>query len=135
MKFVSLWGFHHKWSARMLIFLGYLVLNALALIMGDILYSFDVQVSGLIVYLSAAAYLAAFIVYPASRKRRHYRNYYRFQKGCDAILLVTSFLLLISWASLRHNANSPFHFPAAQAVVPVNVQPSIAQAPATKDKV
>ena len=124
MKQLSLWGFRHKWTSRFLIVLSYLVLNGLGLVLGDLLFSYDVQVSGFIVYGLVAAYLAVFLLYPFRKHRKQYSNYYRFQKTCDGVLIATSFLLVISAANLRHVPNSPFHFPSAKAIVPANVQPS-----------
>jgi hypothetical protein len=135
MKQLSLWGFRHKWTARVLIVLSYLLLNCLALAVGDILFSYGIEASGFIVYATAAVYLAVFLLYPFYRHRKEYKNYYRFQKTCDAILIATSFLLVTSAANLRHTTNSPFHFPAAQAVVPIDIQPAKATAVAEKSKV
>jgi len=135
MKQLSLWGFRHKWTARVLIVLSYLLLNCLALVLGDILFSYDIQVSGFIVYALAAVYLTVFLVYPFRKHRKQYKNYYRFQKTCDAILIATSFLLVISAANQRHTPNSPFHFPAVQAVVPMDLQPAKVTALEKKSKV
>lgn len=123
MKSISLWGQRHKWSARVLIVLFYLVLNVLALFIGDGLLGYGIELNALWVYLFTAAYLGAFVLYPFRRERKRYRNFYRWQKTCDAVLVTSSFLILISAANLRHSANTPFQFTAARAVTPAPVYP------------
>jgi hypothetical protein len=123
MKQISLWGQRHKWAARTIIVLCYIVLNILALFMGDGLLSYGIEVNAFWVYLFTGAYLSAFVLYPFRRERKRYRNFYRWQKTCDAVLVTTSFLILISAANLRHSSNTPFQFSAARAVTPVPVHP------------
>jgi hypothetical protein len=123
MKSISLWGYHHKWAARAIIVLCYIVLNILALFLGDGLLAHGIEVNALWVYLFTGAYLSAFLLYPFRRERKRYRNFYRWQKTCDAVLVTTSFLILISAANLRHSSNTPFQFPAARAVAPASIHP------------
>ena len=123
MKQISLWGQRHKWTARTIIVLCYIVLNLLALLIGDGLLANGIEVNALWVYLFTGAYLSAFVLYPFRRERKRYRSFYRWQKTCDAVLVTTSFLILIGAANLRHSANTPFQFTAARAVTPAPVHP------------
>lgn len=119
MKRLSLWAYHHKWTARILIALCYILLNISGLLAGDLLLTMEVQVSALLVYLFATVLLTALALYPSRKEKHHYRNFYGRQKTCDGILITTTFLLITSAANLRHAANTPFQFTSAQAIVPV----------------
>jgi hypothetical protein len=124
MKRLSLWAYHHKWSARLLIVVCYLVLNTAGFLIGDLLGLMGVHVSSGLVYLFSAAALSGCIFYPSSREKQRCRNYYLRQKTCDALLITTTLLLIISAANLRQEAHTPFHLSTAGAVVPVSPHPS-----------
>jgi hypothetical protein len=131
MKRLSFWANQHKWSARLLIVIGYLVLNAAGFLIGDLLELLGVHVSSWFIYLLCAAALCGFMAYPYPGEKHRYRCYYGKQKACDGILLTTTFLLVISAANLRHAANTPFSPSAAGAVMPASLHPS---GIATKEK-
>lgn len=123
MKQISLWGQRHKWAARTIIVLLYLVLNILALLLGDGLLAYGIEVNAGLVYLCTAVYLSIFVLYPFRKERKRIRNFYHWQKTCDWLMVTTSFLLIISAANLRHSTSSPFRFPAAGAVETVSIHP------------
>ena len=123
MKRISLWGYQHKWAARFLIVLCYIVLNTIGFILGDLLLYSGVEVSAFLVYLFTAVYLTGFVLYPLRKNKPAYKNFYRRQKTCDALLVTASFLLIISAANLRHTANTPFQPISVGAVVPVTQLP------------
>lgn len=123
MKRLSLWAYHHKWTARLLIALCYIILNLVGFVVGDLLLSMEVQFSAWLVYLFTAVFLAAFILYPSRREKHQYRNFYTWQKTCDGLLITTTFLLVIGAANLRQAAHSPFRLSTVQALVPSSVQP------------
>lgn len=124
MKRLSLWAYHHKGAARLLIVFCYIVLNAVGFFIGDLLLLLGVHVSSLLVYLVTAAAIAAFVLYPLRIEKHRHRHYYVRQKACDALLITTTLLLVISAANLRHTDNNPFSLSVAGAVVPVAVYSS-----------
>jgi hypothetical protein len=124
MKHLSLWAYHHKGAARLLIVFCYIVLNAAGFLIGDLLLLLGVQVSSLLVYLITTAAMAAFVLYPRRTEKHRHRHSYVRQKTCDALLITTTLLLVISAANLRHRDNNPFRLSVAGAVVPVAVHSS-----------
>lgn len=119
MKRLSLWAYHHKGAARLLIVLCYVVLNATGFLVGDLLLLLDVHVSPLLVYLVTAAAIAAFIGYPQRKEKHRYANFYGRQKVCDGLLITSTFLFLLCAANGRQADNSPFSLSPVRAVVPV----------------
>lgn len=118
MKSLSLWAYHHKGTARLLIVLCYLVLNLIGFLAGDLLLFMNLQVSAFIVYLIATVFLLALVLYPSRREKHRYGNFYVWQKTCDGVLITTTFLLIISAANLRQAVDSPFRISTVQALVP-----------------
>jgi hypothetical protein len=99
MKALSYWAFTHKWSARLVIVVSYILLNLLALFFATILEMAGIELPALLSYLLCIPFLVACILYPKRKRKAEYRNFYLRQKTMDAILACTSFLLVISFTN------------------------------------
>lgn len=121
MKRLSQWAYNHPRAARLLIVLCYVVLNATGLLLGDLLLLLGVHLGTVLLYGAAAVAALALILYPQRKDKHRYRRYYLRQKSCDGLLIATTFLLVLSAANLRQQANTPFHVTQAGAVVPAAV--------------
>jgi hypothetical protein len=118
MKRLSLWARHHKWSARLLIVACYVVLNTAGFLIGDLLLLMGITVSSYLIYRAVLAALAAFALYPHRKEKHRYPDYYLRQKACDAVLITTTFLLVIGAVNGRHSTTTPFQLIQAGAIVP-----------------
>lgn len=123
MKPLSTWAYHHKWTARLLIVCCYLLLNIIGFLAGDLLLFMNTQVSAFFVYLITTIFLVALALYPSRREKYRYGNFYVWQKTCDAVLITTTFLLIISAANLRQSVHTPFGRATVQAIVPSTAHP------------
>jgi hypothetical protein len=97
MKKISGWAKDHVWSARIIIILSILVINALAIITGVLIRSLGVTVPIPLVLLFACLYAIGFIAYPARElkgKTLSAASFYIRQKSCDLLLVGATFLMI-----------------------------------------
>jgi len=116
MRSISLWAFHHKWQARLLLVCIHVLLIAIAWLTGEALYSMHYSVPASLIYLLVLAYFIGCCCYPSRKQRRRYKNFYRTQKLCDALVATTSFLLIAAASNHQYVFHSPFHSNAAASV-------------------
>jgi hypothetical protein len=93
MKKISHWAKDHVWPARIIIILSTLLLVALGIITGLLLYDIQFILPALVVVFSSLLYAAGFLFYP-NRKNSTVRVSYRRQKTCDLLLAGSVFLML-----------------------------------------
>lgn len=98
MKKISFWARNHRWSARMLIVVGHILLIWLAWYVGSGLRELGVQIPSLLLYVFTGFFVASIVCYPsaATRKRVRHAVAYAWQKSCDFSLLLFSFCMMVS---------------------------------------
>ena len=95
MKKLSFWSRDHKTSARILIIVGYLILNVAGLFLGDLLHSFAGNFNAALLLIPVALTLAGYILYPSKKNKNSYKNFYSTQKLNDGILIIATFLFIV----------------------------------------
>ncbi len=95
MRKLSLWARGHIMLTRFLIGLLYVVLNLLALFLGDLLFSADIVLPILFIYLPLALFFTGLIIYPVKERKHSYKNFYFQQKSADLLLAVSTFLIVV----------------------------------------
>lgn len=127
MKKLSLWAKHHKWQARLIITIAYLVLIFLGIITGFLLGDLRVTIPYWIMYVFILMAVFAAYYYPGRRpakadwakKNAHYRR----QKTCDGLLVAATFLMVMCIANEpRHSFRYSFFFNPVNAAS-VSVMP------------
>jgi hypothetical protein len=120
---ISLWASRHLWYARILIVVGFLLLTELALFIGSTLQLLQVSLPMSFFYAAIAVFLAVFLLYPYKKYGHWFANSYRYQKTCDSVLLVTTFVLL-TYVGNRPEAVLQLTTAQATAAVP-NTIPAV----------
>ncbi len=124
MKKISLWARQHRWESRVLIVVTYIILNAIGLFIGDVLFSSGIIIPASAIYITCFIFITGFILYPSKKDKALYRNFYRRQKFTDFILASTTFLLIISFGNHYNTtqalSHSPFQSIYALASKPVS---------------
>jgi uncharacterized membrane protein len=92
MKQISYWASRNKWTARCLLVGCYVLLNGFALIAGELLTAYDIEIPFAIVYAVGFVLLIAAALYPS---KQHRSNHYFRQKLLDFVLVTCSFLIVI----------------------------------------
>lgn len=98
MKRISFWAKTHKWSARIVIIVSYILLTAIALLIGKLLAGMDIFISAVAVFGFTSAYICAAILYPSKENKRSGKNassFYLKQKSCDLLLAASTFCMII----------------------------------------
>lgn len=101
---ISRWASRNVWAARLLLVSGLVLLTALALFTGNALQVLDINLSPLFFYAAAGLFLVLFLGYPNKFQQYRTTHFYRFQKTVDALLLATTFILIVCIG------NRPSHF-------------------------
>ena len=114
MRKISLWARGHIMLTRFLIGLLYVVLNILALFLGDLLFSADVILSTLFIYIPLALFFTGLIIYPVKERKHRYKNFYFQQKSADLLLAVSTFLIVV-YGGNALNTTSQTSFSSAYA--------------------
>ena len=95
MRKISTWARRHIMLTRFLIGLLYIVLNLLALFLGDLLFFTNITLPVLFIYFPFALFFTGLILYPVKGRKHSYKNFYFQQKSADLLLAVSSFLLVV----------------------------------------
>jgi hypothetical protein len=93
MKKISLWATRHKWQARILIVVSFLLLNILGFYTGMRLSDTGVSLPVGFILANGLLYIGVFILYPFRNKRKTI-SYFR-QKGYDLVLASSTFLMIV----------------------------------------
>jgi hypothetical protein len=119
MKQISRWALQHRITARLLILLCYLLLNATAFIIGSLINPLPLWFSWLI----TLPFLIALLSYPSRKRKSEYRNFYHARKASDLVLAACTFLLIVSSVS---------RYGAVPHTTPQNAAIASMQAPAAE---
>lgn len=103
MKKLAYWAYGHKNSARLIIILSYGVLNVLALFLGDIVHSINIEFTPTFYLFALALTLTGWIFYPSKSRKNEYRNFFKRQKSADFILLTATFLFTAYFGNTLNN--------------------------------
>jgi hypothetical protein len=97
MKKLSIWAKNHKWKARIVMVIAWLMLTALAIIIGTTLTGLSIELPSTFLLISVALFLAAIFYYPLRSKKSFYSTdiFYIKQKSCDMVLALCSFCLIL----------------------------------------
>jgi len=98
MKKISLWAKNHKWTARIIIVVSFLLLNALGMVTGLLLRDIRVILPLAALLFFASLYAAGILFYPRKKGAGNGQTkslYYRRQKTCDMLLAGSSFLMIV----------------------------------------
>ncbi len=122
MKKISLWAKSHKWPARIIIIVSFVLLNGLGIVTGLLLRDLQVILPSATLLFFVSLYAGGVLFYP--RKKRTVDGqarsiYYRRQKTCDMLLVGSTFLLIVYLANQpRQLFNYPPLFASAMATTP-----------------
>ncbi len=105
MKKLSFWSRDHKTSARILIVVGYLILNMAGLFLGDLLHSFTGNFNAAIILIPIILTMVGYFFYPDKKNKNVYKNFYSRQKLNDGFLVFATFLFLV-FAGNKLNENT-----------------------------
>ena len=111
MKRLSFWAHNHKVATRIIIVFIYLILNICGLIVGDLLYSINIELIPAFFYMVICIALLGLLIYPLKKRKVFYKNLYLRQKSADALLLTATFLFII------YSGNS---FNSGRSINPLN---------------
>ena len=125
MRKISTWARRHIMLTRLLIGLLYIVINLLGLFLGDLLFSANVVLTTLFIYLPIGLLFAGVLMYPSKERKHSYKNFYRQQKTADLVLAVSTFLFIVYGGNLLNKTSytsftgayaTTFSIPSSQSV-------------------
>jgi len=106
MQKISLWAKQHRWSARILIVVFFLMLTGLGLITGVLLRSLSITLPNQLFILLTLLLFIFFFIYPSRSKNKKVagrRTFYWRQKSCDISLTAISFMMTVILANQPEN--------------------------------
>ena len=112
MKKLAYWGHSHKNAARIIIILSYLVLNLLALFLGDIIHSLNIEFTPTLYLFAVVLTLTGWMLYPSKSRKNKYRNFFTRQKSADFILISATFLFTAYFGNTLNNPGNTLLNPA-----------------------
>ena len=115
MKKLAFWAHSHKNTARLIIILSYIVLNLLALFLGDIIHSLNIEFTPTLYLFAVVLTLTGWMLYPSKSRKNEYRNFFKRQKSADFILLSATFLFTAYFGNTLNNPENT-HLNPAQAI-------------------
>ena len=122
MKKISIWAKNHKWSARILIVLSFVILTIAGITTGILLDSLNITIPAAVLIISFLIYFAGIIFYPSKSERKKIiaSLFYKKQKTCDFILAASTFSMLICISNDRFRSIQYFSpLQAATASKPI----------------
>jgi hypothetical protein len=116
MRKISYWARRHKWHARILIILAFVLLNYVGLQLGFLLHDMKIAVRGFSFFV--ILYFAGLVLYPFKFMRSWMSSskYYVRQKLCDALLITSTFLMIVF---IGNHSDETLFMQEAQATVVV----------------
>lgn len=124
MKTISRWGKRHPWKTRLIIVLIQLLLAVYSAMLGIWLYAQGWTLPGFLLSFGVLLFLLASFFYPHRKARlRVFRYTYRRQKALDFLLIVASFLMVMT-VSHQYTHSILSGAPAYRAEFMVNKTPS-----------
>lgn len=98
MKKISYWAKTHKWPARIIIVVSFIVLNALGIFIGILLNDLNISLSFISLLCFCFLYALGVFMYPSKREKGQklsFAVFYIRQKSCDFILAASAFGMFI----------------------------------------
>jgi hypothetical protein len=102
MKKISTWGRQHKYAARIIIVLLFIVLTALGIITGSLSNALGIIISSWVFVITVGIYFIAVLIYPAQHLKKNRLSraaFYVRQKTCDIGLAASTFVMIIYFAN------------------------------------
>ncbi len=128
LKKISFWAKKHKWPARILILLSFILLTALGVITGRLLRDIQVILPFTAILFIAVLNVAGVLHYPRKKSdgsRQNGSYPYRKQKACDMILASSFFLVAVFLGNHPgHLFNYSSPFTRATAAFPLSLKDS-----------
>lgn len=135
MKKLSFWAREHKRAAQFAIVISYIFLNLIALFLGDIFHSLNIEFTPLFFLFTFSMTLVGWMIYPSRNKKDRYKNFYVRQKSADLILVSATILFVVYLGnSLNNNWNS-FRNPLQAASIVNTNNPINVSAPSAAKKI
>jgi hypothetical protein len=103
MRKLSYWSRDHKNPARILILIGYLILNVTGLFLGDLVHSISGTFNQALILIPIILTIVGYIFYPKKKYKSIYKNFYSRQKLNDLLLIGSTFMFL---TFIGNNTNS-----------------------------
>ena len=122
MKKLAFWAHTHKNPARLIIILSYGVLNLLALFLGDIFHSLNIEFTPTLYLFAFVLTLTGWMLYPSKSRKKEYRNFFLRQKFTDFILISATFLFTVYFGNTLNKPGNSFLNPvqAISIIYPSN---------------
>ncbi|MBS1621821.1 MAG: hypothetical protein JST10_04260 [Bacteroidetes bacterium] len=98
MKKISFWARTHKWPARIIIIISFIILDVLGIIIGVLLNDLNISLSFISLLCFCFLYALAVFMYPSKREKGQKLSsavFYIRQKSCDFILAASAFGMFI----------------------------------------
>lgn len=131
MRKISFWAKTHKWPARIIIIVSFLVLNVLGILIGFFLTDLNISLSAFLLLLFSFIYMIGVFMYPAKWEKGKKINahvFYIRQKACDFMLAASTFGMFIY---LGNHPEKIFQgYPSLNAAIIIN--PSLPKDSITK---
>ena len=95
MKNLAFWARENKNTARATIIISYVLLNLIALFLGDVIHSLNIEFTPLFFLFALIMSLVGWMIYPSKNRKKEYRNFFVRQKSADLLLVSATFLFTI----------------------------------------
>ena len=106
MKHISFWASRHIWLTRLLIFLIYILLNAIGWITGDLLNVMGIELNHAFILVCITLTIVGLFIYPTHNKKISSPKLFRIHKTADIMLASATFLFIV-FAGNRLNNTLP----------------------------
>lgn len=111
MKTLAFWGRNNKNSARLIIIFSYVLLNLIALFLGDLFYSLNIAFTPIFCVFAVALTLIGYMIYPSKVRKHEYKNFFIRQKSADLLLVTSTFLFVVYFGNSLNTTNHSFRNP------------------------
>ena len=97
MKRISFWARNHKWPARIIIVVSFILLNVLGIFTGIFLDKLGISISSTTLLVFVSVFLVGFAFYPskAAKNKKNATIFYINQKSYDFILAASTFCMIV----------------------------------------
>jgi hypothetical protein len=100
MRKVSVWGKNNPWKARIILAITHVILSMMAILLGLQAFFNDIQFTNSMMVVVLNVYLSAYLFYPIQGYREGlFRFTYIRQKKHDAVIVLTTFFILVGWVT------------------------------------
>lgn len=136
MKKLAFWARENKNSARATIIISYVFLNLIALFLGDLIHSLNIQFTPLFFVFASILTIVGWMIYPSKNRKKEYRNFFLRQKSADLLLISATFLFIVyAGNSLNRNWNAPFNPVQAISIIYPSSSTHVTESSSTKTSV